>query len=249
MKSGTADRTLRVFEGFSEIGRPATLSELARYLKIPISSCSGLLKILEQRGYLHAVEPRSTYYPTNRLLQIARGIADHDPLTSRISPVLENLRDETGETVVLAKRRNDEVLFLDVIESRSNIRYVAHVGETRHLHASSLGKALLSAMPDAERAGVVKRLAFQRLTPKTLGTAKALEASIASDRRRGCYVNFGESVPDLYAIARPLLMDGKAYAIAVIGPGNRIEENQKRLSTALTKACKAVPDSVPRPGA
>ena len=249
MKTNTADRTLRVFEGFSEIGRPATLSELARYLEIPVSSCSGLLKTLERRGYLHAVEPRSTYYPTNRLLQVARGIADHDPLTRRISPVLEKLRDETGETVVLAKRRNDEVLFLDVVESRSNIRYVAHVGETRLLHASSLGKALLSVMPDPERASLFKRLTFRRLTSKTLGTAKALETSIAADRCRGCYVNFGESVPDLYAIARPLIVDGKAYAIAVIGPGKRIEGNQKRLFAALAKTCRAVPDSVPRPRA
>lgn len=249
MKSNTAERTLRVFEGFSEIGRPATLSELARYLEIPVSSCSGLLKTMERCGYLHAVEPRSTYYPTNRLLQVARGIADHDPLTSRIAPVLEQLRDETGETVVLAKRRDDKVLFLDVVESRSNIRYVAHVGEIRQLHASSLGKALLSVMPDAERSSVLKRLEFRRLTPKTLGTPKALETSIAADRRHGCYVNFGESVPDLYAIARPLIVDGKAYAIAVIGPGKRIEDNQKRVLAALAKACRAVPDSVPRPRA
>ncbi len=246
MKTSTADRTLHVFEGFSEIGRPATLSELARYLKIPVSSCSGLLNTLEQRGYLHAVEPRSTYYPTNRLLQVARGIADHDPLTSRISPLLEKLRDETGETVVLAKRRDDKVLFLDVVESRSNIRYVAHVGETRLLHASSLGKALLSVMPDAERTRVLQQLVFRRLTAKTLRTPKALETSIKIDRRRGCYVNFGESVPDLYAIARPLIVDGKTYAIAVIGPGKRIEDNQKRLFVALEKACKAAPDSVPR---
>jgi len=249
MKIKSADRTLRVFEGFSEIGRPATLSELARYLGIPVSSCSGLLQTLEQRGYLHAVEPRSTYYPTNRLLQVAREIADHDPLTSRISPVLEKLRDETGESVVLAKRRGAKVLYLDVVESRSDIRYVAHVGETRDLHASSLAKALLSVMPDAERASLLKRLEYRRLTPKTLGTPKALEASIAADRRRGCYVNFGESVADLYAIARPLIVDGKAYAIAVIGPGKRIEDNQQRVFAALEKACKAVPDSVPRPRA
>jgi DNA-binding IclR family transcriptional regulator len=249
MKTNTADRTLHVFEGFAEIGRPATLSELARYLEIPVSSCSGLLKTLERRGYLHAVEPRSTYYPTNRLLQVARGIADHDPLTSRIAPVLEALRDETGETVVLAKRREDKVLFLDVVESRSNIRYVAQVGEVRLLHASSLGKALLSVMSEAERASVFRRLEFRRLTPKTLATPKALEASIAADRRLGCYVNFGESVPDLYAIARPLIVDGKAYAIAVIGPGKRIEDKRKRLFAALAKACKAVPGSDPRPRA
>ena len=246
IKTTSADRTLSVFECFSEIGRPATLSEVARHLQIPVSSCSGLLKTLEQRGYLHTVDSRSTYYPTNRLLQVARGIAEHDPLTSRIAPVLEKLRDETGETVILAKRRDADVLFLDVVESRNNIRFVTQVGETSLLHASSLGKALLSMMPDAERAKLLEGLDFRRLTAKTLRSARALEAAIAVDRRSGCYANFGESIADLYAIARPLTVNGKDYAIAVVGPGTRIEDNRVRLQAALARACKAASDPLPR---
>jgi IclR family acetate operon transcriptional repressor len=240
MKS--ADRTLRVFEGFAELGRPATLSEMARFLDIPVSSCSGLLRALEDRGYLYAPEPRSTYFPTNRLRQVARSIAAHDPLSVRISPLLEKLRDETGESVVLAKRREAEVLYLDVVESRSTIRYVANVGDLRPIHASSLGRALLSRMPDDERAALLKRLAFKRLTAKTLVSARALEAAIRRDRDRGWFANFGESVADLYAIARPITVDGNNYAVAVIGPGRRIEEHQHRLAAALEKMCKSLDD-------
>lgn len=238
----TADRTLRVFEGFSELGRPATLSDLARYLSIPVSSCYGLLRALEERGYVYAVEPRSTYFPTARLLQVARRIAESDPLGAKVAPALQKLRDETGETVVLAKRRDTQVVYLDVLESPSTIRYVARVGEVRELHASSLGRALLSLVPAAERAGLLKRLEYRRLTPKTLMSPKALEAAIAAGAERGVFLNFGESVPDLYAIARPLVIDGKVYAIAVIGPGNRIEGNQKRLIAALEKACRSIAD-------
>jgi DNA-binding IclR family transcriptional regulator len=238
----TADRTLRVFEGFSELGRPASLSELARYLEIPVSSCSGLLRALEERGYLYAVEPRSTYFPTNRLLRVARNIAEHDPLNAKVGPVLERLRDESGETTVFAKRRDTQVLYLDVVESRSTIRYVAQVGETRELHASSIGRALLSLLPDDERGRLLKRLKYKRLTPTTLTTPKALEAAIAAGRARGAHMNFGESVPDLYAIARPVVIDGNDYAIAVIGPGSRIEENQKRHVASLGKACRSLGD-------
>lgn len=236
MKS--ADRTLRLFEGFAELGRPATLSEMARLLKIPVSSCSGLLKALEERGYLYAVEPRSTYFPTNRLMQVARTIAEHDPLISRISPLLQKLRDETGESIVLAKRRDKDVLFLDVIESRSSIRYVANVGDLRPLHASSLGQALLSRMPDGERAQLLDRLDYRRLTAKTLATPRALQGAIRKALERGWFANFGESVADLYAIARPVTVDGIDYAIAVIGPGGRIEENQRRHAASLEKVCR-----------
>lgn len=238
MKS--ADRTLRLFEGFAELGRPSTLSELARFLEIPVSSCSGLLRALEERGYLRLAEPRGTWFPTNRLLQVARTIASHDPLTARVSPLLEKLRDETGESVVLARRRDLQVAYVDVVESRSTIRYVANVGDLRPLHASSLGRALLSRMPDEERARLLKRLTFGRLTGKTLGSARALEAAVRAGRKRGWYANFGESVADLYAIAKPFTADGNDYAIAVIGPSRRIEENQRRHVAALEKVCKAL---------
>ncbi|HET9651098.1 MAG TPA: IclR family transcriptional regulator [Usitatibacter sp.] len=238
----TADRTLRVFEGFSELGRPATLSELARYLSIPVSSCYGLLRALEERGYVYAVEPRSTYFPTARLMQVARRIADSDPLGAKVAPALRKLRDETGETVVLAKRRDTEVVFLDVLESPSTIRYVARVGETRELHATSLGRALLSLVPAGERAALLRRLAYRRLTARTAASQKAVEAAIAAGEARGAFLNFGESVPDLYAIACPVVVDGKPYAVAVIGPGKRIEDNQKRLVSALQKACRSIAD-------
>ena len=237
MKS--ADRTLDVFEGFAKLGRPATLSELARELDIPVSSCSGLLRRLEERGYLEAVE-RGTWFPTHRLLHVARTIADHDPLIARVAPVMERLRDATGETVALARRRDTEVVYLAVAESRSAIRYVASAGEVRPLHASSLGRALMSRMPAEARAQLLKRIAFPRLTPKTLTSARAIEAAIDQGRAAGWFANFGESVPDLYAIACPFSAKGGEYALAVIGPGRRIEDNEHRIGTALRKACAAL---------
>ncbi len=236
----SADRTLRLFEAFSELGRPATLSEISRHLRIPVSSCHGLLRALEDLGYVYSLEPRSAYFPTKRLFEVASDLARHDPLGAKVSAALEKLRDDSGETVVLAKRRDDRVVFLEVQESRSNMRYVAHVGEVRPLHAGSLGKMLLALMPAEERAKLLKQLDYTRHTSKTLTSAKALEAAVAGAQERGWYANFGESMPDLYAIARGVWIDGNAYAVAVIGPGKRIEENQDRLGGLLARTCKAI---------
>lgn len=242
----TADRTLMLFEAFAELGRPASLSELSRHLRIPVSSCFGLLRALERRNYVYAVKPRGTYYPTKRMLQVARAIAANDLLSARVSNVLQELRDTSGETVILATRRDLHVLYLDVYESSHKIRYVAQIGERRSLHASSLGKATLGMMTRGERAGLLARLPYNRLTPKTLTTAKALEADIVASQARGWYPNFGESVSDLYAIACPIVVDGDIYAVAIIGPKLRIETRCDRHVAQLTKACKAVSDPVRR---
>lgn len=240
----TAYRTLMLFEAFAELGRPASLSELSRHLSIPVSSCLGLLRALEKRNYLYTVKARGTYYPTKRMLQVARAIAANDLLSARVSNVLQELRDTTGETVILATRRDLHVLYLDVYESSHNIRYVAQIGEVRNLHSSSLGKAMLSMMTKGERAGLLARLPYNRLTSKTLTTAKALEADIVARQACGWYPNFGESVSDLYAIACPIVVNGDIYAVAVIGPKIRIVTGCDSIVAKLMDACKAISDPV-----
>jgi len=235
-----------LFEAFAELGRPASLSELARHLRIPVSSCFGLLRALEKRNYVYPVKSRGTYYPTKRLLQVARAIAANDLLSTRVSHVLEELRNTSGETVILAKRRDLHVLYLDVYESSYDIRYVAQVGILRDLHVGSMGKAILGMMSKGERAKILARLPYTRLTPKTLTTAKALEADIVAGQARGWYRNFGESVSDLSAIARPIKVDGEVYAVGIIGPKMRIESDCELRTAQLEKACKAISDPVGR---
>ena len=68
-----------------------------------MSSRFGLVRTVENRGYLYATRARGPLYPTQRLLSLARAIAAHDPLTSRIASTLGALRDTCGETVVVGK--------------------------------------------------------------------------------------------------------------------------------------------------
>src|SRR5437868_1239933 len=115
MKS--AERTLDLFEAFAAAKKSLSLSELARLMAIPVSTCFGLVRTLESRGYVYAIKPRSGFYPTKRLLDMARVIADNDPLLERVEPILSELRDKTGETVTFAKRQGHKIIYLDVFES------------------------------------------------------------------------------------------------------------------------------------
>src|SRR3546814_3897181 len=101
----TAGRVIDLFEVFASLKRPATLSELSRKMEIPVSSCFNLLKTIENRGYLYAVKPRGGVYPTKRILELARVIAANDPIASRVSPVLQALRAESGEKIGRASCR------------------------------------------------------------------------------------------------------------------------------------------------
>lgn len=176
----TAARTLDVFEVFAQARAPLSLSELARRLGIPLSSCHALVRTLQGRGYIYVLDRQRLIYPTRRLAVVAQAIAASDPLLERIGPLLAGLRDATGETVLLGKRDGDVVRYLEVVEGTHTIRYTASLGEAKPLHASVIGKALLAAMPEAARLALLRRLPLPGVTATTRTDPEALAADLTA---------------------------------------------------------------------
>lgn len=234
----SALRTLTVFEVFAQQQAPLTLSELARALGIPISSCHGLIATLQNEGYLYAFGERRQFYPTKRLLDLATAITRNDPTLELLAPHLEALRDRCGETVILGKRQGDGVLYLDVIEGSQTIRYSANAGDLKPLHSSAIGKAMLGEMDGAEIAAIWETIARPKITANTIVDLARLTGDIAEGRRNGYFITRGENVPDVWAVAKVVRIAGEALGIAIAGPAHRMEK-QIGDQIALLQECAA----------
>lgn len=215
------------------------LSEIAQATGIPVSTCHGVLRSLEQSGYLYFLPSREVY-PTRRLLEMAQEIANHDPIATRIVPELERLRDATGETIVLAALQNDHAIYLAVVESGQTIRYASRPGDTRSLHSSALGKALLMSMPEAERNRCIEKLPFKAMTPDTIKSQRLLMRNLDESLARGYAVSRGENSPDVMAIAMPLRQAGAALAISVAGPWSRMEAKEAAIARQLKRCIDSI---------
>ena len=231
---------LDFYERFAEAQLPLGLSELARKLEMPASSCHNLIKAFEDRGFLYAVGQRRAYYPTKRMFNLTRAIGQHDPIGTRVSDCLVELRDATQETVILANRTFDRVIYLEVVESTHRIRYSADTGETRPVQQNSMGKALLSLLPFEERQALAAKLPYVPATGRTIGSAAAYLADIEASYARGWFLNDGESVPDVIALARPLLIHNSAFAVALAGPRHRMQGQILAHAECLKAACAAI---------
>lgn len=238
MKS--AERVFDLYEHFADVQEPLSLSELARGLSMPVSTCFNLVRTFERRGFLYSADARRGLYPTKRMLQLAQVLAQNDPLGPAVTECLLNLRDQTGETVVMAKRRNDQVVFLDVQESLHPIRYSVRVGEVRPVEANSMGKALLSLLPRKELEALVKGLKFKSLTERTMRSARQYLADIEASQDRGWFLNDGESSVDLIAMAAPLKINSEEFAIALAGPRSRVEPKMDQCVSHLLAACRSI---------
>ena len=236
----SAQRVIDIFELYARSKVPATLSAVASALAMPKSSCLALLKTLELNGYLYEVRPQIGYYPTRRWLDRAQVIAAHDPLIETIRPAMDDLRDRTGETVILGKPAGGRVMYIEVVESAETLRYTAVAGQFKPLHGTASGKAILAAMAEEERAAAIAGLVLAPLTPRTLTDPAALAHDIAQGIARGWQISRGENVADATAIASAMRLGGAVYVLVVAGPTPRIDARIAAIGDALAAACRTI---------
>lgn len=235
----SAGRTMELFEAFARAQTPLSLSEIARALGAPASSCFNLIRALEARGYLYLVEPKRLY-PTHRLFEVAQTIAAREPWIELLQPVLSDLRDDTRETVILGKRQGNRVIYLEVFEGPQTIRYSASAGDLKPLHSSSIGKALLGMLAPADLTELLKHLQLKPVTKATITSRQRLITDLERSRRRGFFMTAGENVTDVTAVAAGLRLNSEEYGIAIAGPMSRMRENLSAHISSLKTASASV---------
>src|SRR3546814_13092880 len=100
---------------------------------------------------------------------------------------------------------------------------MSRAGELKPIHASAIGKALLTTAPADERADLVKRVALPAVTGNTITGRDELLAEIAAAEARGWSQTRGENVAAAMAMAVPFKVDGAASEISIAGPIARME--------------------------
>ncbi len=230
------ERLLAIFELFEKERRPLSLKEVADLCRIPASTCHNLIHMLLKHAYLYQTGQRKDLYPTRRLYDMGATILASDLILQRLMPVMEALRDETRETVILGKRQKDRIVYLEVLEGPEVIRYSARPGDAKPLHSTSIGKAILSALGEAEVRQLLEASPLTQITAKTITSFAQLMEDLEQGRRQGVFTTHGENVADVTALAVPISINNELFGLAVAGPSHRVYANFDKVARALKDA-------------
>ncbi len=232
----TAQRALQVFEVFARENRPLSNSELARYLDLADSSCSDLLYTLRQAGFLLRTPKSRQFIPTGKLIDIARVIANSNPMQMFASEALEILSRESGETSMCGHLDGDKVKIFACHESPRALRYVLRAGTLVEVHWSSLGKALLGGMSTNEREAMIDSLPMEPVTPHTIVDKDALRADIEASMVRQWFITENEGSEHVSAIAISGYVDNRLTALSIVSPTRRAKRELENHVKILLKA-------------
>jgi IclR family acetate operon transcriptional repressor len=195
----SVDRALFLLETIAEAGGEATLTDLATRTGLNISTCHHLLATLIQRGFAAKVPGRRLYALGARILYLGHACLQVD-LPRRAQPYLEAVNEATGETVHLAGLQGDTVVTLARRETRHAVRVESgQVGKLEAPHATSLGKAIMAWLPEAEMQRMVAH-GMKRYTPTTITAIPELIDALCQVRRNGYAVDQEEFLPGVICI-------------------------------------------------
>ncbi|PXY27294.1 IclR family transcriptional regulator [Prauserella muralis] len=207
------------------------LAPLAAALDAPKSSVFGLVKGLVSTGYL--IEEDGGYHLGPALGNLLT--ADRPTLVDAARSTLEELRDTFDETAMLGTAVGDSVVYVAAAESRQPIRYSAPLRVRRPLFPPSAGKVLLASWPARKRDSYLESVIDD---PAALERARQ---ELDRVRTEGFAINRGETLPDVSATARPIVVHDRVLAaVAVAGPTTRIADRLPDIAEALLGATRTV---------
>lgn len=177
-------RSIAVLQRVADAGSPPTVAALARDLDLTRPTLYRILSALEAEGLVVQTSGKG-FMLGARLIGLAhRALAQQDVRTLARA-ALTALRDETGETVHLAVRALDEMVYVDKVESPELVRMASTIGTRVPFHTTSVGKAFLSALPREEAEAVIDRLDLTSVTHRSLGDPSKLVEQVDRARTQG----------------------------------------------------------------
>lgn len=228
----SVDRAVSVLEILAHAGE-CGVTEIAGELGVHKSTAFRLVSALERRGLVEQHADRGKYRLGVGLIRLAAATTARLDLVQESRELCRALAVQTGETVNLTVLSDDAALYVDQVAGSSALQPHNWVGQRIPLHATSNGKVLLSAMPDADAARVVGRRP-RPFTDNTVTSLTVLAAQLAEVRDTGYAVAVDELEIGLTAVAAAVRnAHGDVVAsISVSGPTFRL--TGERLSSATT---------------
>ncbi len=125
------------------------LKEIARRIGTTRSTTHRLVSCLVEERYLRVL-PQVGYLLGPKLIELGFQAREEVPLAILARPYLDELSQLTGDTVHLAIRDGDEVLYLHKNPGRNGPEMRSRVGHRMPLARTGIGKALLLDSPESE---------------------------------------------------------------------------------------------------
>lgn len=196
------DRAFDILECLSGQRAGYRLIELSEELGLHKSTVYRICSVMQERGYIEKDDMK--YKLGIRFIHLSSQLLNSIELKTEAEPFLRKLSDETGQTVFLAVREGNEVVYIDKVEQYNSLRRYTIIGTRAPLYCTSLGRSLLLDESDEGLRAVFSKVGLSPLTAKTITEIDLLIEKMFFFRQRGWTEDIEENQEGVRCVGAPV---------------------------------------------
>ncbi|MCR9256740.1 MAG: IclR family transcriptional regulator [Alphaproteobacteria bacterium] len=220
-------RGLEVLRCFRPDDPALSNQELAARTGLPKPTISRLTHTLTELGYLVSSPRSGTFQLGPGVLALGYAMLAGIELRERARPAMEELARHASATVALGARDRLAVVYLEVARGPQIITLSRKVGARLPIQSTAMGRAILASLPPAERDYLLRAL-DEKVPDQAQQIRESVAEAMEQIEKQGFCTSFGDWIPDVNAVAAPVLsLDGDdLYAINVGGPSFMVSKER-----------------------
>ncbi len=228
-------RCFQLLEIFDIEQKPMSASLIASKLESPLTSIIDMLKCVRELGYISYDSLTRTYFITPKIGTLGSWLIDNPLHSFNYEKLLENLRDETHETIGIFSQNGTQMVCLAEIGGLHPLNFRMSVGETVPLFQSAVGHAQLAHWKDED---ITKT--YLKSHKRQDGTELAnILKKVQLVRETKYSTGYGLVHPDVGAIAVSLEVSPDCRVVLCAGGVvGRIKDNEKTFAKHLLSSAK-----------
>jgi len=197
------DRMTALLEAITTCSEPASLKFLSAETRLHPSTAFRILNALAK----HALVERTSvgrYTLGVKLLRYGSYMHGKVDLLREAKPIMEWLRSQLGETVNLAVREGDEVVYVERSIPNRIMRVEQIIGSRAPLHVTAVGKLFLAEGGEKACRDYARRTGLPRYTPNTVTQASKLWNQVENNSKHGFSIDNEEAEQGVTCIGVPV---------------------------------------------
>lgn len=203
------DKAFDLLEILATEDSDITASLLAKKLKLTNIITLRLIMALESRQLVEYDATTGICRLGLSAFRMSQCILNSNSLLKLAHPVMEDLARELDEAIYLTVMKNDEVLFIDMVDSLQRIRTAPLIGHRFPFFTNAAGKAIKAMSSSDIFSGYGKK----RIKKRDIQDIEKLEQELNDIRRSGVAIEAGGLGQDICTVAVAV----RDYAGKVVG--------------------------------
>lgn len=228
LKSKTLTRALDIIDIFDYDNRELTAQELSQRTEIPLSTLYRLIRDLETRGYLKYNSQSATYGLGLRFFELGCVVEQQIQLPEICAPLMRQLCEQFDTTIMLTAVYRNEVICLDVVQSRRILRLAMERGTRLPFYAGAGSKILMAYLPEETLDRIFQQQPMFAFTSNTLTDPDTFKLQLAQIREQGYATSDQEMNTGAVGIAAPIFNAQREVVagLTIAGPSSLLPKDR-----------------------